>query len=198
MRVSAGKYNLLLARSVIVITAVIVWVVFYQVHESKVQQYSQLNNKLQKQVSRFNKLSDMSVLIDDYAERFNKYMPVKQFENEDRLYWLDQLEQIRIRHKLPRLSYDISERKPYKYSDGLIKNKGIQISESDMKLSMGLLHIGDLTSVLSDLNRIKSSVHVVTSCELSLLTTGVKARQSTSRGNIEAVCHIKWFTFKVA
>ena len=198
MRVSAGKYNVILARSFVVVVAVVVWFVFYQTYETKTQHYEQLNKNLTQQVERFNKLNNLSVLVEDYSERFNKFMPVKQFENENRLYWLDQLELIRVRHKIPNLRYEISQRKDYKYKDGLIKNKGIKISVSDMKLTMGILHIGDLTSVLDDIQRIESSVKLVTSCEIRLLGSGKKEKLGSSRENIEAVCYIKWFTFKVA
>lgn len=198
MRVSAGKYNVLLARSVIVITAIIVWAVFYQAYENKSQQHEQLTKKLNQQVKRFNKLSDVSILVEEYADRFNTFMPVEQFEDENRLYWLDQLELIRIRHQIPELQYEISSRQPYKYNDGLIKDKGIQVKVSDMKLTMGLLHIGDLVSVLDDLERIKSSVHLITSCELRLLNTNKKAGLISTRENIQTVCHVKWFTFKVS
>jgi len=198
MQVSTGKYNVVMARSVIIVTAVVVWIVFYQSYESKTQRYEQLNNNLTQQVNRFNKLSDLSVLVEDYAERFKEFMPVKQFETENRLYWLDQLELIRVRHKIPKLRYEISKRLPYKYNDGLIKDKGIKVTVSDMKLTMGLMHIGDLTSVLADLEQIKSAVYVVSSCEMDLLNSNIKNSLKSSQANIEAVCNIKWFTFKVA
>jgi len=198
MLVSAGKYNVLLARSAIVLTAFIVWFVFYQSYENKMQRHEQLNNDLTLQVNRFNKLSDLSVLIENYGDRFNKFMPVSRYENENRLYWLDQLELIRVRHKIPKLRYEISPRQPYKYKDGLIKDKGIKVHVSNMKLTMGLMHIGDLTSVLEDIDQIESSVKLVTSCEMRLLNTSKKSSLVSTRENIEAICHIKWFTFKVA
>jgi len=197
MLVSAGKYNVLLSRSVIVMTAALVWFVFYQNLDEKNQQYQQLTQQLEKQVKRFNQLSDTSKLIDEYAERFNRYIPVSQFENEDRLFWLDQLEVIRVKHKLPKLRYDISQRQPYKYKDGIIKNKGIKVFVSDMTLTMGLMHAGDLMRVIDDLVAIKSSLHVLTACELELRNRNRDSLLTGVSENIEAVCQVKWFTFKV-
>ena len=197
MQVSAGKYNVLLSRSVIVITAVLVWFIFYLNLDEKNQQYQQLTQQLEKQVKRFNQLSDTSSLIEEYAERFNRYMPVSQFENENRLYWLDQLEVIRIKHKLPKLKYNIGQRQAYKYNDRIIKNKGIKVFVSNMTLTMGLMHAGDLMRVIDDLIAIKSSVHVLSACELKLRNKNRASLLTGVSENIEAVCQVKWFTFKV-
>jgi len=197
MQVSTGKYNILLASSVVVVTAIIICVVFYESYQTKLVHYQKLNTQLNKESKRFSKLDDMSLLAAEYQERFNSYMPVEQYENENRLYWLDSLEKIRSVHKIPRLSYSISARKPYLYDDGIISDKGVKVSVSDVSLKMNLMHEADLMAVIDSINKIKKSIHVLSSCQLKRLGLLNKETVIMSAPNIEATCNVKWYTFKV-
>jgi len=197
MQVSSGKYNILLASSVVVLTAIIICVVFYQSYHTKLDHYQKLNTQLNKESKRFSQLDDMSLMAAEYQQRFNKFMPVEQFENENRLYWLDSLEKIRLAHKIPRLSYSINARKSYRYDDGIIRDRGIKVSVSDIKLKMGLMHEADLMAVIESINNIKQSIHLLSSCELKRLGQTGRDKVITNTPNIEATCTVKWYTFKV-
>ena len=197
MLVKGGKYNLLLARVVVVVTAAVICAAFYLSYRTKSETYYSLNSQLTTETSRFKTLSDKTLLVAEYEEKFNQYMPIEQYENENRLYWLDSLDKIRIKNKIPKLNYTISVQKPYDYKDGLIKTKGLKIKVSEIKLTMSLMHEADLLSVARDLKNIKTSIHIVNSCNLKRTTAAGKANFNTSKPNIDATCNIKWFTFKV-
>lgn len=197
MPVNVHNYNLWIARSVVVITAVIIWFIFNQNYQEKLETYNLQTSKLNKQVERFKSLNDMTLLVKEYEEQFNRYMPVKQYEQENRLLWLDALDEIRVKHKIPKLKYVISPRKKYDYKDGLIKSKGLSVSYSDITLTMSLMHEADLIYILRDLEKIKPSIHVVNSCELKRLSKGSGSNLRSSQPNVDAICHVKWFTFKV-
>lgn len=197
MQANTGKYNLLLARSMIVLTALIVWFIFYEQYQGKTETYNNLNQQLKEQVSNFKSLNDKALLAELYEKKFNQFMPIEQYESENRLYWLDQLDAIRVKHNIPKLSYSFSATKPYDYKDGLIKHKGLKVSVSNIRLTMGLLHAGDLVTVLNDLKAIKSSIHAITSCEMQRLNTSGRSKPVPGVPNIEAICNLKWFTFKV-
>ena len=194
MLAKGGKYNLLMARSVVIFTAVIICGVFYQSYISKSETYISLNTRLNSETKRFKTLSDKTLLVAEYENEFKKYQPIEQYETENRLYWLDSLDKIRVKYKIPKLTYSISKQQPYNYKDKLINQRGLKVKVSEIKLSMNLMHEGDLVSVVRDLNNIKSSLHVVNSCELERLSNKQK---SAARPNIKATCFIKWFTFKV-
>jgi len=195
MQVSTGKYNLLLASSVVVAAALIICFVFYQSFETKTAHYQVLNTKLNKESKRFSRLDNLSLVAAEYKKQFNRYMPIKQYETENRLYWLDELEKIRIQQKIPQLRYAISARRPYQYDDGLIDDRGLQVFVSDVKLNISLLHEADLMRALRSIQNIKKSIHVISSCEVRRLNSGTAIR--TSIPNVEASCNVKWFTFKV-
>jgi len=196
MQVSAGKYNLLLASSVVVVAALIICLVFYQSFQTKTEHYQILNAKLNKESKRFSRLDNLSLVAAEYKKQFNRYMPVEQYETENRLYWLDELEKIRVEQKIPQLRYAISVRRPYQYNDGVIGDRGLQVFVSDIKLTLSLMHEADLMRVLESIKKIKKSIHVISSCQLRRLTTGTAIR--TSIPNVEASCNVKWFTFKVS
>ena len=198
MQARVGNYNILLASSVVVITALIICVVFYQSYNTKLVRYSALNSKLNKESKRFTRLDDKSLLVAEYKSQFDKYMPVKQYENENRLYWLDSLERIRIKHKIPRLSYTIGLRKPYLYKDGVIKDRGVNVSVSNITLSMRLMHEADLLSVINSIKSIKKSINLISSCNLKRIGATKNIANSKSGPNVSAECNVKWFTFKVS
>lgn len=198
MQAKGSKYNMLLASSVVVVAAVIICVVFYQSYDEKNEYYTALNNKLEKESQRFTKLDDISQVVAEYEEKFNSYSPVKRFENENRLYWLDVLNKIRSKHKIPKLSYNISTRKRYDYKDGIIKDRGLPVFVSNIKLTMSLMHEADLVAVINSLKKIKDSIHLVSSCQLKRVATNKNNSINATGPNIGAVCNVKWFTFKVS
>lgn len=196
MQAKFRKHNHLLARSVVVGVSVAIWLFFYQSYYSKSELYDQMNSQLSAEIKRFNSLNDQNEIAIKYKEKFESYMPVSQFENENRLYWLDMLKKIRIKHKIPSLKYSFNSRKPYNFKDGILKNKGLKVYVTDTLLTMGLMHEADLTAVIRDIQNIKNSVHVITSCKLKRLSIN----SNTSRyelPNIDATCELKLFTFKV-
>lgn len=200
MPVKSKRYNLILARTAVITTATIILVVLYFNFEEKNNTYTHLSTQLNSETKRFKTLSDKTLLVTEYEEEFNKFMPIKQYETENRLYFLDALDKIRIKNKIPKLNYSIGAQKPYKYNDGIMKKKGLNAKVSEVTLSMSLMHSADLVNIVRDLKNIKSSLHVVSSCELERLSSH---KQKTSRAsktynpNLKASCLIKWFTFKV-
>jgi len=197
MLVKVRNYNLWIARSVVMVTAVIIWFIYYQSYQTKLELFNEQTTKLNKQAARFKSLNDMTLLVKEYEENFNAYMPIKQYENENRLLWLDALDVIRIKHNIPKLNYSVSVRKKYSYNDKLITSKGLNVSFSDIKLSMSLMHEADLINILRDLKSIEPSIHVVNSCELKRKTDRKNENLLSSRPKVEAVCNVRWFTFKV-
>lgn len=197
MRANVQRYNLFLASLVVVVTALIISAIFYQSYQSKLERYNQLNKKLSIESKRFTKLDDKSRMIAEYQERFNRYMPVDRYEKENRLYWLDALEKIRFKYKIPKLSYSIGIRKKYDYKDGVINDRGLNVFVSDIKLTMSLMHEADLVSITNNLKKIKDSVHVISSCRLRRIAATSRISTSFSSPNIEAICNVRWYTFKV-
>ena len=196
MQAKFRKHNHLIARSVVVGVALIIWLFFYQSYYSKSELYEQMNSQLSAEVKRFNSLNNQNEIAIEYKEKFESYMPVSQYENENRLYWLDVLKKIRIKHKIPSLKYSFTSRKSYNFKDGILKKKGLKVYVTDTLLSMGLMHEADLTAVIRDIQNIKKSVHVITSCKLKRLSKNSNKSRSGSP-NIDAACELKLFTFKV-
>lgn len=198
MRASAGKYNILLASGVVVAISLIISVLFYQTYQLKLDHFSNINQKLSNESKRFTTLDNMSSTVAEYGVRFNRFMPVKRFEEEDRLYLLDALETIRIKYKIPKLTYSIGVRKPYSYNDDVIKDRGLTVKVSDIKLTMSLMHEIDLISITKSLKKIKGSIQLITSCQLKRISAVNDTKASVSSPNIEAICNLRWYTFKVS
>ena len=107
---------------------------------------------------------------------------------EQRLEWVELLEKIRARHRLPEMYYEIAPR------HALDKTPGGQLAlyASAMKLDLKLLHEEDLTRLLDDLRHEAPALIQVKRCEISRLprttTDGAPA------ASLQAACLIDWIT----
>ncbi|MDH5516910.1 MAG: hypothetical protein OEY36_03695 [Gammaproteobacteria bacterium] len=194
MQDNLKKYNQLIAKALLLFTSVIVFVVFFQLYQTKNDDYKRLNSKLTAEASRFKTLTETTGMASEYESRFNHYMPVKQYETENRLYLIDRLQTIRTKHNLSAINYSFGSQIPYDYKDGLISERGLKVNVSNITLSMKLKHEQQLIAVLRDIDNIKSAIHLLSSCELKRLAA---ANVQFAVENIDAQCHLKWFTFKV-
>lgn len=197
MQVNIIKNKQMIARVVVLFASAVMFALFYHIFETKSEEYSSLNAKLGTQIQRFKTLSDTTKLAAEYESKFTKYMPVKQYETENRLAWIDMLQTIRKKHKIPGINFSFSKQQPYDYKDGLIKHRGLKVSVTDIKVSMKLMHEAELISVIKDIKKITPSIHLLNSCELKRLKNSKGVSVNRAVANIDALCHIKWFTFRV-
>ena len=122
---------------------------------------------------------------------FNKLQERGIIGDEQRLDWVELLKEIRDKHRLIDLRYEIA---PQRMLDGQLGNDFVFFASS-MKLELKLLHEEDLTRLLDDLRRLAKALIRVKSCRIERLPATGEQRGG-GRANLLADCEIEWLTLR--
>lgn len=109
---------------------------------------------------------------------------------EQRLEWADAMARIRTERELPDLRYRVERQQPLKTVPG--KPANVEFYASKMRVSLALLHEGDLLSFLGDLRASGNAYYAIRSC--SLTRTGQPAAIAALSPRLRAECEIDLIT----
>ena len=122
---------------------------------------------------------------------FNKLQERGIIGDEQRLDRVELLKEIRDKHRLIDLRYEIA---PQRMLEGQLGNDFVFFASS-MKLELKLLHEEDLTRLLDDLRRQAKALIRVNSCRIERLPATGEQRGG-GRANLLADCEIEWLTLR--
>jgi hypothetical protein len=111
---------------------------------------------------------------------------------EKRLEWIDALTRIREQHKLFPIDYDIASRRPYTLHAGP-PAPALSLSASRMHLQFGLLHEGDLLTLLNKLRTESKGYFVLDRCTLDRTAMDPIPQQTE---NLTGECTLDWISFQ--
>lgn len=165
----------------------------YFFKENTLQEY-------RKQKQRFIVISQQYLTIDKDKEMIKQYYPefIKLYDkgvvgHEQRLNWLETLRMSSERIGLPDLTYDISRQDEY-VPEFNIDLGNFALYESTMNLNIGLLHEGDLLSLIADLNKHAKGMFAVKKCDF--LRPNETLIEMPDAANIKANCELQWFNIR--
>ena len=114
---------------------------------------------------------------------------------EHRLNWIETLRASSERVKLPGLTYDISPQE--EYSPGFSTNLGkFALYSSTMKLTISMLHEGDLSRLIKDMTEHAEGMFTITKCNFT--RQGKVLIKSRDAKNITASCELQWINIRMA
>lgn len=113
---------------------------------------------------------------------------------EKRLEWIDALSRIRETYKLFPIRYDIAARRTYTLPAGP-STQALSLSASRMNLQFGLLHEGDLLTLLNGLRTANLGYFVLDRCSLNRVTNDPAPEVAE---NLAGECTLDWLSFKPA
>lgn len=135
---------------------------------------------------------------EEEKEEIRLYLPAYQSlaagkaGEENRLEWIDALTRIREQHKLYPIDYDIASRRPYTLPAGPATDALI-LSASRMHLRFGLLHEGDLLTLLNGLRAEGRGFYVLDGCTVSRTGQTPIPQQAE---NLQGECALDWLSFQ--
>lgn len=133
------------------------------------------------------------------AEKDNivKYLPMYQkliqqgfVGEEQRVNWIDNLRNINIRYKLFGVGYDIGAMQDYKPAFPLDAGN-FKLHRSTMKLTLALLHEGDLLTLYQALSQENNPPFMLRDCTVSKVAGGARNKFLP---NLTSLCEIDWLT----
>lgn len=149
------------------------------------QERKEIDNKLRQVRSEENEIRQKAAV-------FNELQSRRILGEEQRLEWVELLEEIRARHRLPEMRYEIAPRQPLEKSP----SGQLALYASTMKLELKLLHEEDLTRLLDDLRREAPALIQPRRCDISRLAR--TAADGASTASLQAGCLIDWITVRKA
>ncbi len=148
--------------------------------------------------ARFRDVSRKYLAVDEKERIVEHYYPafVRLYETgilgeEHRLSWLESLRRAGDKIQLPEIGYRISSQSIYQ-AEFPIDLGAFNIYVSEMDLNLGLLHEGDLLSLLDALNDDAEGLYSVSRCEANRVNE--KAEFDPAQATIMASCRLDWFT----
>jgi hypothetical protein len=114
---------------------------------------------------------------------------------EQRLDWVEILGRIKGARRIPRIDYDFAPQRPVT-ADILPSDKvpGFRFMASQMRLSMRLLHEGDLLGFIDDLRRTAPALIQIRSCSIDRISPNTVERPADNL--LTSECILEWITVK--
>lgn len=164
--------------------------------------WREMQAEYQAHYTRFREVSTQYLAVDDeeriIAEQYPKFIELYQrgvIGDEHRLSWIEALTSAGTGLGLPQVEYVIDAQKNY-VPEFALNTGTFNLNASDMALTLGLVHEGDLVRLFDTLDRTAEGLFTVQACTLNRqespqAVSGVQA-------NIRAECKLRWFTLDPA
>lgn len=168
----------------------------YYFWEKVDKSHSRALNELRSVRDRFHRVDEEEEMIASYLPRFEALQAEGIIGREYRLDWIESLRGASERKRLPALSFVIDSQEAFEAEYPLAESDVFRVYTSDMHLDMGLLHEGDLLSLLRELEREAKGLFSVANCRMLRMEEEVAAEPDPTRAHINSSCSLRWFTIR--
>ena len=166
---------------------------YESINEEKVIAEKNLN----KIKSKYVKAVESKKTVEEFKKRYEKLKDLEITGIENRLNWIDLIENTSRDKGIPYVKYKISQQE--KVADKKLSSiySGIEVYHSKMHLEMHLLHEGDLYSLMKTLDEKAKGLFDIQSCEIrrSKIDSFSALNTGTNR-NFFSTCLLYWYTMK--
>ncbi len=130
-----------------------------------------------------------------YVTAFQAYESHNIIGDENRLLWIETLQKINAELQFPVFKYEIKPRQDFTLdSDQNHREQGLLTYESAMRLTLGLLHEGDLFEMLDRFKKANVGLFEVRSCSITRNNREDNLSLDGTTANFAADCFISWYT----
>lgn len=182
-----GRITLLAC--ILIVCTLLLWFSFSQLSKQQ-RVMSSTQSEVDNAAAEIDHLNILISLFENYNADYKKYKTKGFLSDEQRLSWIETLENTANDLGLHDLSYQISPRQ--QLSD---KNQAfppnITLFESKLTLESSLVHEGDLIDLINSLNILNSGIFIVDSCKINRST---QEAELASSNNFLASCSTSWYT----
>ena len=189
--------QLLLALMAILASAALLYIT-YDYTSQYGKKYAQERRQLRQVMAKYKAALTDEALYKQYVTDFQKYQDRQVLGDENRLQWIETLQKINTDLRLPVLKYDIKPRQTFSL-DNLVESRDNRLIpyESVMRLTLGLLHEGDLFEIFRRLKDADIGIFEIRACSIKRNTHEDDIRYGGNTPNLNADCFISWYTIKL-
>lgn len=184
----------ILSSAVVVSAILIVAAVAYNGNQLAVS--SKLESDLTAAKRRYENARRDKTLYRQYVETYLDYSERGIIGAEQRLNWIEELQEINKQLKLPTLKYEISPQ-TVAGIPGVEIPENISIRSSAMHLSAGLLHEGDGLFILEALKKEAGGFYALQSCKMDARLPEGRLDYRPNVAYVDMDCELNWYTIAV-
>ena len=157
------------------------------------EKYTKQQRALQTIRRKYHTVDEEERIIESFLPRYRALEDEGIIGREYRLNWIENLRAVSNELRLPNLRYSIDSQLLYEPEFPVAKGK-FKVFVSRMKLSLGLLHEGDLLRFFQELDQRATGLYSVSDC--SIRRAGPSFQADPTKSNLNAACTLQWYTVK--
>jgi hypothetical protein len=157
---------------------------------------SNIDRQLIQAKRRYSEARRDSALYQRYLESYIAYTNKGIIGQEQRLDWIEKLQEISRNMKLASLKYEISPQKPVDIA-GMHLRGNISVNASAMHLIVGLVHEGDSVRLFRALRNSANGFFSLQECEMVSRITDQHLHYRPNVANVNLDCKLNWYTISV-
>lgn len=166
-----------------------------QYEQGKLDSYNSTKSSLSSTHSTYNKLVQDLDLLQQYTQAYDEYKSSGLLGAERRLSWIETLETINDKLRLPTLTYSLQPQESFTAPRLTVENN-VTVNSTPMDLNMALLHEQDLLSVFENIDSEIANLFTIDSCKINRLS-GKNTALNTKKANLSSNCLMRWITVDV-
>ena len=183
---------------VLIVLVMMVLLVLSHVYlNGKKELKQQAYNSLHKEVAKYKLAKINTELLKKYKSKYTSLKQKGLLEGDDRLSWVNVMEDVVNKNLITSVQYKISKQIKYKEPGLSRAYPDIDIYKSDMVIEMELLHEGDLYAFFNELKANAKGLFEIKKCTISAPASILEAiLESLSDSNLKARCDVNWYSLK--
>lgn len=171
--------------------AVVLKMIGYGYLNEMTLRYQQTNAEHNGAQSRLSELQEDGKIITGYREKFSLLERAGLFDSKKRVEWVDAVNSVRNKMKLPLVRYQISPQSEFQPSY-LPVDEYISVMSSNIRFEAGLLHEDDLVDLFAWMARYVPGQLHLSACELN--RSEEYFGYYADRSNLNVICDLNWLT----
>ncbi len=166
--------------------------VSYYINSAASTEYKNANNKLDSIKSNYTDLINKNNIFVEYAKKYKQLKHKGIIGQENRLTWIEALQETNNSLKLPSLQYTISPQVDYPLELIGPDFYDVSIKKTSMDISMGILHEEDMLNILTGLQNKARGHFLIDKCTITPNEIPTSDDINVNIPILKADCNIHW------
>ena len=159
---------------------------------AKAQEYLQVQNRLRAAQLALNNARREESDLQTYRSRYESLSAKGIFGQEQRLNWVEYMNNLAGLGRFQSLNYEIATQRPVSIGTS-VQADSVDMLASLIQLKMGFVHEGDMVRTLDELHRSNTGFYRIDACSV-LRKDG--AQEPRLGENLTADCRLQWITLR--
>lgn len=159
--------------------------------------YRRARAELERAARQYRSASDDQAVYQEYASRFRSMIERGWIGPEQRLSWIESLQEVNTELKLPVLRYEIERQRDVPLNGAGFDASHLRLQRTPMRLRIGALHEGDVLALLDGLAAAGRGLMTAEQCSLRRTNDTGEVRFDPRQANVEVECAVNWYTLEI-